>query len=245
MARRYVDAAEQIRPLAEPFLISALLAHLSEGVSSDLVTPAEIDSGLVDNTWEVAVCFVDLVGYTQLGEQESIEEVLDIAGRLAAGAAQVAHPPVRLVKTIGDAAMLVSADSRALLVAAKTLLDAIESDEEMPPARVGLAYGTAVTRGGEWFGRTVNLASRLTSTAAPGTLLATREFRDTAGGEWSPARPRALKGTEGVWSSSSSNGGSCGAPLGRVESKKWVVARGWSSTAMVDSTGGHPSRGLT
>jgi len=93
--------------------------------------------------------------------------------------------------------MLVSGDSGALLAAAKALLDAIESDEELPPARVGLAYGTAVTRGGDWFGRTVNLASRLTSVAAAGTLLGTREFRDTAGGEWSPAQPRTLKGIEG------------------------------------------------
>ena len=197
VAGRYVEAARQIRPLAEPFLTSALRAHLLEGVRSDIVTPAEIDSGLVDDTWEVGVCFVDLVGYTQLGERGSIEEVLGIAGRLAAAAAQVARSPVRLVKTIGDAAMLVSGDSGALLAAAKALLDAIESDEELPPARVGLAYGTAVTRGGDWFGRTVNLASRLTSVAAAGTLLGTREFRDTAGGEWSPAQPRTLKGIEG------------------------------------------------
>jgi len=66
-----------------------------EGVRSDIVTPAEIDSGLVDDTWEVGVCFVDLVGYTQLGERGSIEEVLGIAGRLAAAAAQVARSPVR------------------------------------------------------------------------------------------------------------------------------------------------------
>ncbi|CAA9493915.1 MAG: Adenylate cyclase [uncultured Solirubrobacterales bacterium] len=193
----YVEAAARIRPVAEPFLVGALHAHLVEGVRSEIVTRAEIDSGRVDDTWEVGVCFVDLVGYTQLGERGPIEDVLGVAGRLAAAAAEVAHPPVRLIKTIGDAAMLVSADPEALLEAAGSLLAAIEADERLPPARVGLAYGTALTRGGDWFGRTVNLASRLTSAAAPGTVLATREIRDAAAGRWSPAGAKALKGIEG------------------------------------------------
>ena len=55
---------------------------------------------------EVAVCFADLVGFTRLGEEVAPEELGHLAARLEALAADAAEPPVKLVKTIGDAAML-------------------------------------------------------------------------------------------------------------------------------------------
>ncbi len=64
IAARYVEAATALRPLAGPFLESAMRAHLVEGLRTEIVTPEEIASGRVDDTEEVAVCFVDLVGFT-------------------------------------------------------------------------------------------------------------------------------------------------------------------------------------
>jgi len=99
---------------------------------------------------------------------------------------------------IGDAAMLVSTDGRALFQALQSLLAAIEAHDDLPSASAGLAQGPALTRSGDWHGRTVILASRLADLAPPGGVLATREMRDALedGREWSATGVRRLKGVE-------------------------------------------------
>ena len=85
----------------------------------------------------------------------------DVANRLSVLVGDVVNPPVRFVKTIGDAAMLVSPEAPALLEALLDLIDAADEEgEEFPQLRAGLTYGPVLTRGGDWFGRPVNLASR-------------------------------------------------------------------------------------
>src|SRR5206468_4871250 len=102
-------------------------------------------------------------------------------GRLGVLASGVADPPVRLVKMIGDAAMLVSPDQDALLDAALQLVRNAESEGAgFPPLRAGLATGPALARAGDWYGRPVNLASRITGRARPGSVLVTAEVRDAA-----------------------------------------------------------------
>jgi adenylate cyclase len=106
---------------------------------------------------------------------------------------------VRLVKMIGDAAMLVSSEPRPLLEALLDLVDKVEAEgEEFPPLRAGVASGEALSRGGDWFGAPVNLASRITDKARPGSIVVTEEFRHELGDDgysWSrlPGK-RKLKG---------------------------------------------------
>jgi adenylate cyclase len=112
-------------------------------------------------------------------------------------ATAVAEPPVRLVKTIGDAAMLISDDAEAMISAALLLIDASEDEgEEFPGLRAGIARGPVVVRTGDYYGRTVNLASRITAVARPGSVLVDREARDAASGafHYSFAGERRLKG---------------------------------------------------
>jgi adenylate cyclase len=107
---------------------------------------------------------------------------------------------VRLVKTIGDAAMIVGPDAHAMLELALDLVDAADAEgAEFPQLRVGMAAGAALSRAGDWYGRPVNLASRVTGIARPGSVLATREVRDAASEayRWSSAGARSLKGVEG------------------------------------------------
>jgi adenylate cyclase len=83
---------------------------------------------------------------------------------------------------IGDAAMLVSAEPRPLLEALLDVVDAAEAEgEDFPPARAGVACGEAIGRGGDWFGRPVNLASRITDKARPGSVVTTEEFKELVG----------------------------------------------------------------
>ena len=79
---------------------------------------------------EISVGFCDLVGFTRLGEGVPAADLGAIATRLAALAADVAEPPVRLVKTIGDAVMLVAPEPAPLLDAALGLMDAAEAEGE-------------------------------------------------------------------------------------------------------------------
>lgn len=158
----------------------------------------------------LAIAFADLVGFTKLGEQLPPEDLGRVTGRLEAHAQEVARGPVRLVKLIGDAAMFASADTTALLESLHELLDRMgeastgeaddDEDEPLPLVRAGCAYGPAFTRGGDYYGRAVNLASRITGSARPGTVLVSAEVRDRADEDafrFSRARRRRLKGISG------------------------------------------------
>ena len=77
---------------------------------------------------ETAVCFADLVGFTRLGEEVPPEELTQLAARLEQLAADVIEPPVRLVKTIGDAVMLASPEAEPLLDGGLALLEAAAAE---------------------------------------------------------------------------------------------------------------------
>jgi adenylate cyclase len=146
----------------------------------------------------VWVGFADIVGFTRLGERVETHELGGLVVRLNDLVLETVTAPVRLVKTIGDAAMLVSPAAAPLVDTALALVEhADEQGEEFPPLRAGLAGGVALSRGGDWYGRPVNLASRVTDVARSGSVLATKDVRDAAGDErykWSRAGMRQLKG---------------------------------------------------
>jgi adenylate cyclase len=108
------------------------------------------------------------------------------------------EPPVRLIKTIGDAAMFVSPDPEPLIGVALDLVAAFEQDE-LPSLRAGIAFGPAFVRAGDYYGNSVNLASRVTGIARPGSVLCTKEVREAAEDSfsWSSAGKHKLKGVSG------------------------------------------------
>jgi adenylate cyclase len=80
--------------------------------------------------------------------------------------------------------------------AALRFVEASEEDPASPALRVGMAFGPAVNRWGDWYGSPVNIASRLTTRARPTSVLATEAMRDAAseGYNWSFAGEKRLKG---------------------------------------------------
>jgi adenylate cyclase len=197
LAAAYAGAAAQLYPLVNPLVGNVLALHLRNATQSTVISELERLGGRLPGARPVAVCFADLVGFTRLGEEVPPDELGSLAARLEALASEVAAPPVRLVKTIGDAAMLSSPEPEPLLTAALELLSAADAQgEDFPQLRAGAALGDAVPRAGDWFGRPVNLASRITSIARPGSLLCEREARDAAGEafRWSYAGERRLRG---------------------------------------------------
>jgi adenylate cyclase len=194
--------AREVVPLLGPMIQEMLFLQLRHTLETEAVTASERAEGQpIPGARTVSIAFADLVGFTRLGEAVPPEDLERLARRLADLAREVAVPPVRFVKTIGDEVMLVSTDPVALLDAVLGLIDASGADEEFPRLRVGMATGMAVSRAGDWFGSPVNLASRVTGAARPGTVLVAESARDAIGEDdrfdWSFAGGRHLKGIKG------------------------------------------------
>ena len=199
VAQRFAAAAEYMLPLIGPTLVYALQAHLLEQIRRDVIGAADLASGEIGGTVDLTVCFADLVEFTRLGEEIAAEELGMVAGRLEEMATAVAEPPVRLVKSIGDAVMLVSTEAAPLVSAALGLIDAAEAEgEQFPWLRAGLATGATLPQSGDYYGRSVNLASRITAIARPGSAVVDAATREAAGEgfSYSYVGERRLKGID-------------------------------------------------
>jgi adenylate cyclase len=200
VATRFADAARAFIPIVGELLPYALAVHLREQIRHDAFDQAELSSGRAADREEVTVCFVDMVGFTQLGETLDPEALGSVTGRFGELAAAAVEPPVRLVKLIGDAAMLVGPEPGGMVEAALELVEnAAAEGEDFPLLRAGLASGEALPRAGDWYGRPVNLASRITAIARPDSVLAERSVRDALSDDyaWSSAGSKRLKGIDG------------------------------------------------
>ena len=193
--------AEAAKKLVPPFgnqLEFVFKQQLLELVRSEVISRQELESGHPDAD-TINVSFADLVGFTKLGEELPPEEIGRVAGRLGELAADLADPPVRLVKTIGDAAMLMSQETEPLVRVTLDLVRAADdAGEDFPMLRAGVARGEAIGRGGDWYGRPVNVASRITGVARPGSVLTTESVHDAVEDsfDWSFAGKKKLKGVK-------------------------------------------------
>ena len=198
VGKRFAAIAEGVGPLLGSILEYALQLHMREQIRHDAFATAVISSE-VERGLEVAVCFADLVGFTNLGERLDPAEIGDLTQVLSEMAGEVAGGPVRLVKLIGDAVMLTSNDPECLIDAALDLVaKAEEGGEDFPLLRAGAAYGRVVARGGDYYGRPVNLASRITNLARANSVLCDEALHDALGEgyRWSFAGARRLKGID-------------------------------------------------
>lgn len=202
LAATYAAVAEGLVPLVGPLVEQMLRIHLNHAVREEIVTAAERETGSLPGARDVGVAFADLVGFTRLGEElppDDLERVAERLGKITAG---LVEAPVRYVKSIGDAVLLVSPDLGALVRTAHALVAAADAEgEDFPQLRVGIAYGPAVSRAGDWFGRPVNLASRITTVARAGSVVADHAARKAIGDvddlHWSYVGERKLKGVHG------------------------------------------------
>jgi adenylate cyclase len=202
LALRYAQAAKVMAPLLGETLLHAYRIHLRERIRQAVITEAEVQAGRVSGTDEVTVAFADLVGFTRLGESLEIEQIGDLTRTLFEQASDVARPPVRLVKMIGDAAMFASRESQPLLEAVIQLVESAGS-EQVPSLRAGVARGQALGRGGDYYGRPVNLAARITNFARPDSVLVDQAVKDSLAEtngrpfDFSFAGKRHFKGIQG------------------------------------------------
>jgi adenylate cyclase len=199
-ARRYLAAAQALAPIMGPAMQYAFNLHLLEQIRQAAIGSAQLATGQLAGSQLVSACFADLVDYTRLGQTLDHEQLGGVTARLGELGREVAKPPVRLVKMIGDAVMLVSQSNDDLLQAALCLVEAAEEEGDgFPSLRAGLARGEAITRSGDFYGHPVNLASRITDYAYPASVLCDEAVHDATkegGVRFSFAGARKLKGID-------------------------------------------------
>jgi adenylate cyclase len=173
MAEEMGDMAADILPVAAPlteylhtrylrfFLEQDVVGHMESELGADAAQIGQVP---------VALCFIDLTGFTRYTEEEGDLEALDVVENFVETVEATLPPEATIVKTIGDEVMVVSPDAGSLTQWAVELLDRLP---QRPRPRVGIHCGEAVYRDGDYFGTHVNLAHRVVSRAQAGEVLGT------------------------------------------------------------------------
>jgi class 3 adenylate cyclase len=148
-----------------------------------------------------AMCFLDITGYTRLTQERgdaAAAALADQLGQLVQRTA-VKHGG-RPVKWLGDGVMLVFPKPGAGVEAALQMVSGVAA-AGLPPAHVGLHAGPLIFQDGDYYGQTVNLASRIADYARPGEVLVSQSVVDASDGSSVTFRdigPVELKGVSGA-----------------------------------------------
>jgi adenylate cyclase len=178
MAEEMEDLASDLLPFASPMMDYVHQRFLQHFVEQDVVghMESELEDEDVDlGRVRVAIAFADLAGYTRFTEEEGEEEALSSVERFVEGVTNTLPEDARVVKTIGDAVMVVGQDVRALVDWAVGFVSLFD---ERPEPRIGVHWGTTLYRDGDYFGRDVNLTSRVVARARGGEVLVTDSVVD-------------------------------------------------------------------
>jgi adenylate cyclase len=185
-----LEIAEQMEGLVGDVLpfIAPLMAYahgrfLASFVEQDVIGHMESDLGETANEegrLRVAIAFADLAGYARLTVERGDEVALGAVERFVEAVEQSLPVDARVTKTLGDEVMVVGPDPAALTEWAVGLQEAETVDESS--VRIGIHYGEALYRDGDYYGRDVNQAARVVARAGGGEVLVTRKVVDMASG---------------------------------------------------------------
>jgi adenylate cyclase len=160
---------------------------------------AQGDEQLTSGPTTLAIGFADMSGFTSLTRKATEAQLRELLDAFETSATEIiGQHGGRIVKTIGDEVLFQARDPVGAAEIALELLEAAERDPRLPELRAGLAYGPVVSRLGDVYGSTVNIASRLTSIGRGGCVLVDREMRnalaDNPRYRLRPRRPESVRG---------------------------------------------------
>jgi adenylate cyclase len=181
MADEMLALTRELLPLASPVMDQVHQRYLQHFVEQDVVghMESDLDGEAVDlGRMRVAIAFADLAGYTRLTEEEGELEAVDTVERFVEAVETTLPDDARVIKSIGDAVMIVGSDPGALTDWAVGFQQLYL--ERVRP-RIGIHYGDALYRDGDYYGRDVNIASRVGARAAGGEVLVTRSVVERGG----------------------------------------------------------------
>ena len=173
MAEEMQDLARDLLPLSSPIMDHLHQRFLAHFVEQDVVGHLEAETEELDlGRVRVAICFADLAGYTRLTEEDGEESALDTVERFVQTVEDTLPDDARVIKTLGDAVMVIGSDAATLT---EWAVGFQELQSERPLPRIGIHAGSVLYRDGDYFGRAVNLASRVGARAAGREVLVTRD----------------------------------------------------------------------
>ncbi|RBP66119.1 adenylate cyclase [Brevibacterium sanguinis] len=158
------------RNLAEA--MGRLNVNVSQGLAMDN------RQGWYDSSMPLAraVGFIDLVSYTRLSQKMEPRQLANMVQKFQGIAYNIVSAGGgRVIKTVGDEVFFAAETPTAGAEIAMTLMERVSAEEDLPQARVGFAWGRVLSRLGDIFGSSVNLAARLTAVAEPGTIYTDEE----------------------------------------------------------------------
>ncbi len=183
VAEEMEGLAREIFPFAAPFMNYLHGRFLAHFVEQDMIGHMEADlreEALEEGRLRVAIAFADLAGYARLTVERGDEAAVSTVESFVKAVAQSLPPDARVIKTLGDEVMVVGSDVAALTAWAVDLQEQTAPGE--PPPRIGVHYGEALYRDGDYFGREVNQAARVVARAGGGEVLVTRPVVEAAQG---------------------------------------------------------------
>jgi adenylate cyclase len=180
MAEQMEGLVRGLLPVSAPLMEYIHNRYLRFYIEQDVIGHMESELGGAHQLGRIQMtfCFVDLTGFTRYTEEEGDEEALDLVERFVEAVEATLPSEALIVKSIGDEVMIVSPDPVTLTEWAVGFL-ALFPDRPQP--RVGLHWGRAVYRDGDYFGGDVNLAHRVVNRALGGEVLATAAVADAVG----------------------------------------------------------------
>jgi adenylate cyclase len=181
MAEEMQTLTRELLPLSSPVMDQVHQRYLQHFVEQDVVGHMETDldgAAIELGRMRVAIAFADLAGYTRLTEEEGELQAVDAVERFVEAVEITLPDDARVIKTIGDEVMVVGSDPAALTDWAVGF-QRLQSERPLP--RIGIHHGDALYRDGDYFGRDVNIASRVAARSAGGEVLVTRQVVDAAG----------------------------------------------------------------
>jgi len=181
VAEEMGDLARELLPLSSPVMDQVHQRYLQHFVEQDVVGHMEVDldgAAVELGRLRVAIAFADLAGYTRLTEEEGELHAVDAVERFVEGVEVTLPDDARVIKTIGDEVMVVGSDPAALTDWAVGF-QRLQAGRPLP--RIGIHYGYALYRDGDYYGRDVNIASRVAARSAGGEVLVTRPVVEHAG----------------------------------------------------------------
>jgi adenylate cyclase len=181
MAEEMLSLSRELLPLSSPVMDQVHQRYLQHFIEQDVVghMEADLDGDAIDlGRMRVAIAFADLAGYTRLTEEEGELEAVDAVERFVEAVEVTLPDEARIIKTIGDEVMVVGADPAALTDWAVGF-QRLQGGRPLP--RIGIHFGDALYRDGDYYGRDVNIASRVAARSAGGEVLVTRPVVEHGG----------------------------------------------------------------
>jgi adenylate cyclase len=165
------DTMAEVLPGFESLLVHAWRRHLAAVVGRGLAFVSDTPDSTSEPTL-ATVGFADIAGFTRLARVMADADLAEMVAAFESGAADiVAGRGGRLVKTLGDEVMFVTDRADDAVAIAGQMHGLTSPGDEPLSLRIGLATGHLISRMGDFYGGTVNLASRLTAIARPGSTL--------------------------------------------------------------------------